>query len=78
MGNLCNIETLDLSRNRLVSASGLTVLSAIFHAESFSLKEIRLYSMNIGDYVAEVLAEGLRRNKSLKQMLIGHTGVLVK
>jgi len=69
MENLRNIETLSLSGNR-VTASGLSVLTPIFHRYSCSLKELDLNRMNIGDEGSEVLAEGLRGNKSLTKLML--------
>eukprot|EP00984_Skeletonema_dohrnii_P015704 scaffold6834_cov113-Skeletonema_dohrnii-CCMP3373.AAC.3 len=74
MENLRNIETLSLSGNR-VTASGLSVLTPIFHRDSCSLKEIDLDGMDIGDEGAEVLAEGLRGNKSLTKLMFDCTDV---
>ena len=74
MENLCNVEALTLSRNR-VTASGLSVLINIFHRESCSLKEIDLDGMDIGDGEAEVLAEGSRGNTSLTKLFCDQTNV---
>jgi len=74
MENLCNIEALTLSRNR-VTASGLSVLAGTFHRESCSLKEVDVDGMYIGDGEAEVLAEGLRGNTSLTKLICDQTNV---
>lgn len=62
------IETLNLSRNR-ITASAVSVLTPIFRSESCSLKVIKLDQMNIEDGGAEILAEGLRGNKSLTELV---------
>eukprot|EP00984_Skeletonema_dohrnii_P011908 scaffold4777_cov120-Skeletonema_dohrnii-CCMP3373.AAC.10 len=74
MENLCNIEALTLSRNR-VTASGLSVLTTLFHRENCSLKEIDLHGMYIGDGEAEVLAEGSRGNTSLTKLFCDQSNV---
>eukprot|EP00984_Skeletonema_dohrnii_P014717 scaffold6228_cov144-Skeletonema_dohrnii-CCMP3373.AAC.7 len=75
MENLCNIEKLRLSGNR-ITVSGLSVLTPIFHRDySCSLKELDLDGMDIGDEGAEVLAEGLRGNKSLTKLMFDCTDV---
>ena len=61
----CSLKTLDLSRNRLITANGLTSLSSLLRAEHCTLCTLDLFGVNIGDDGATALANGLIGNKSL-------------
>mmetsp|Transcript_7143 Transcript_7143/g.14743 ORF Transcript_7143/g.14743 Transcript_7143/m.14743 type:complete len:282 (-) Transcript_7143:95-940(-) len=61
-----SLEKLYLSGNRLITVEGLRSFSTLFRSESCTLKSLILEEMNIGDDEAEVLANGLTGNKSLR------------
>jgi len=61
-----SVEKLYLSGNRLITVEGLRSFSTLFRSENCSLKSLTLEEMNIGDDEAEVLANGLTGNKSLR------------
>jgi hypothetical protein len=67
--NTSSLRQLDLSRNRSITATGLRALARLFHS-SCLLETLLLGGMNIGDEGAEVLADGLMGNTSLKHLVI--------
>ena len=69
--NFISLETLDLSRNNMITSSGLAVLAPIFRRENCSLKEIDLEMTNIEDSEVVAFAEGLVGNESLKKLSFG-------
>ena len=68
MAKLCNLTSLNLSCNNLVTSSGLAVLTPIFRRGSCSLKEIDLSWMDIDESVAQSFAEALVGNESLEKL----------
>jgi hypothetical protein len=68
MVNCCNLEVVQLSGNRSITAAGLRSLSTLFQSRSCSLKRLWLKEMNIGDDGSAALAEGLVGNKSLERI----------
>ena len=67
--NASSLRLLNLSRNRSITATGLRVLSRLFQS-ACPLETLLLEGMNIGDEGAEVLANGLVGNTSLKHLAI--------
>ena len=62
------LEWLDLSQNTSITVKGLGSLSILLQSERCSLKNLDLRNMRIGDDGAELLAEALAGNKSLKRL----------
>ena len=71
LAKLCNLETLNLANNNMITSPGLAVLTPIFRLKSCSLKEMDLSRMIIEDSGAKVFAEGLVGNESLTKLLFG-------
>jgi hypothetical protein len=68
MSNCCSLTTLDLSHNRSITVSGLRSLATLFRSDSSSLIEVSLYGIHVGDEGAVALADGLKGNKTLKNL----------
>ncbi len=69
MMNCHSLKQLDIGGDRSITAAGLRSLSPLLQSESHhSLEILSLYDTNLGDDGAITLAEGLRGNKSLKQL----------
>ena len=66
MANNTALEVLDISENTSITANGLRSLSILLQSEKCRLRELVLQGMHIGDEGAEILAEALVGNKSLK------------
>jgi Ran GTPase-activating protein (RanGAP) involved in mRNA processing and transport len=71
MMNCCSLNRLNLSYNQSITADGLRSLSPLLQSKRHSLETLLLYGINyFGDDGAVSLAEGLRGNKSLKELLL--------
>ena len=68
MMNCRSLKDLDLGWNRSITAAGLRSLFPLLQSEAHSLETLFLYGINFGDDGAVALAEGLRGNKSLKEL----------
>ncbi len=66
IANNTAVEVLDLSQNTSITAKGLSSLSSLLQSEKCCLRQLFLHDMHIGDEGAEILAEALVGNKSLK------------
>jgi hypothetical protein len=66
--NCRSLTTMNLARNRSITADGLRSFYPLFQSESHSLEHFLLSGINFGDDGATTLAEGLRGNKSLKTL----------
>jgi Ran GTPase-activating protein (RanGAP) involved in mRNA processing and transport len=66
--NCCSLKGLNLSNNQSITAAGLRFLFPLLQSEGHSLEKLDLYRINFGDDGAIALAEGLRGNKSLKDL----------
>jgi hypothetical protein len=64
-----SLRLLDVSCNQSITAAGLRVVSRLFHS-ACPLETLLLEGMNIGDEGAEILADGLVGNTSLKHLAI--------
>ncbi len=64
-----SFKTLDLSDNRSITEGGLRSLFPLLQSESLSLERLDLSRIAFGDDGAIVLADSLRGNKSLKELL---------
>jgi hypothetical protein len=67
--NCCSLKQLDLGRNESITAAGLRSLFPLLQSESHSLETLDLYGTNFGDDGAMVLAEGMRGNRFLKELI---------
>ena len=70
MANCCNLRELDLARNHLITANGLTSLMLLLRDEHCSLSKLDLYyyGTHLRDDLAVALANGLIGNKSMKTL----------
>ncbi|KAL7458561.1 hypothetical protein ACHAWC_010922 [Mediolabrus comicus] len=68
MMNCCNLSTIYLNDNPLITAAGLRYLSPLLQSEAHSLRVLRVTRIDWGDDGAIALAEGLRGNKSLREL----------
>jgi hypothetical protein len=68
MMNCRSLKRLSLSHNQSITAAGLRSLFPLLQSESHYLEKLLLYGINVGDDGAIALAEGLRGNKSLKEL----------
>ena len=64
---MSQLKRLNLS-NQSITAAGLRFLFPLLKSEGHSLEKLDLYRINFGDDGAIALAEGLRGNKSLKEL----------
>ncbi len=69
MMNCQSLKTINLSGNQSITAAGLRSLLPLLQSEAHSLETLSLYGVNFGDDGAIALAEGLRGNRFLKQLL---------
>ncbi len=69
MMNCRNLKVLWLSYNPLITAAGLRYLTPLLQSESHSLETLNLRGIDFGDEGAVKLAEGLRGNKFLKELI---------
>ena len=69
LANTTSLRQLNLSRNRSITATGLRALSHLFHS-ACPLETLFLERINIGDEGAEILADGLVGNSTLKHLAI--------
>ena len=67
--NASSLRLLKLSRNQSITATGLRAVSCIFRS-ACPLETLLLEGINIGDEGAEILANGLMGNSSLKHLAI--------
>jgi hypothetical protein len=67
--NCCSLKHLDLGRNESITAAGLRSLFPLLQSESHCLATLDLYGTNFGDDGAIALAEGLRVNRFLKELI---------
>eukprot|EP00984_Skeletonema_dohrnii_P021968 scaffold11082_cov74-Skeletonema_dohrnii-CCMP3373.AAC.5 len=68
MSNCSNLEKIYLSDNRSITAAGLRFMSPLLQSETCSLTTLVLFRINFGDEGAIALADGLRGNKSLREL----------
>jgi hypothetical protein len=68
MMNCHSLTTIYLGGNRSITAAGLSSLSPLLQSESHSLVKVSLFNINFRDDGAIALAEGLRGNKTLKEL----------
>jgi hypothetical protein len=66
--NYRSLTTLYLGWNRSITADGLMSLSPLLQSQNHSLETLNLRAIDFGDDGAIALAEGLRGNKSLKEL----------
>ncbi len=68
MMNCRSLDTIYLNDNPLITAAGMRSLSPLLQSEAHSLDVLRVTRINWGDDGAIGLADGLRGNKSLKEL----------
>ena len=73
-----HLQTLNLSRNGAITASGLRSLKEYLQSPSCALKELYLYGINIGNKGAQALAHSLLGNKSLISLRFDESGITSK
>ena len=66
--NCCSLKQLYLGWNQLITEAGLRSLSPLLQSEAHCLETLSLFDINFGNDGAVALAEGLRGNKSLKDL----------
>ena len=70
MMNCCSLKRINLSHNQSITAAGLRSLLPLLQSEAHSLESLDLCRIDFRDDGAMILAEGLRGNKSLKELLL--------
>ena len=73
-----HLNTLELSGNTAITASGLRSFKEYFRSPSCALKRLNLLGINIGDAGAHALADALDQNNSLKDLYFGDRGITGK
>jgi len=68
-----NLQNLYLSDNDQITAVGIRSMSPLLQSESCSLTELKLHRINFGDDGAIALADGLRGNNSLRNLMFAPT-----
>jgi hypothetical protein len=66
--NCRSLDTIYLNDNPLITAAGMRSLSPLLQSEAHSLDVLRVTRINWGDDGAIALAEGLRGNKTLREL----------
>jgi hypothetical protein len=66
--NCRSLDTIYLNDNPLITAAGMRSLSPLLQSEAHSLDVLRITRINWGDDGAIALAEGLRGNKTLREL----------
>jgi hypothetical protein len=67
--NCRSLKQLYLGGNRSITTAGLRYVTPLLQSESHSLEKLHLYNINFGDDGAIALAEGLRGNIFLEELL---------
>eukprot|EP00985_Skeletonema_marinoi_P021757 scaffold13520_cov158-Skeletonema_marinoi.AAC.4 len=73
MTNCSNLEQLYLSDNGQITAAGIRSISPLLQSETCSLEVLSLYRIKFGDNGAIALADGLRGNKSMRNLFFAPT-----
>ena len=68
MMNCCSLDSIYLNDNPLITAAGMRYFFPLLQSEAHSLDVLRVTRINWGDDGAIALAEGLRGNKTLREL----------